>query len=277
MVAIERWEEQELQAVELELLLETLAGRGYDFRGYARPLLLSRVRRMVMSEDVGSVAGLDAAIKKDDACLQRTVQALTTSDQPLFDDPRFYRALREEIVPVLRTYPSVRVWQPGSATGAGPYSLAILLAEEGLANRAQIYATAVSKSLILQAGAGIPLPTQADNERYLASGGKSGLKDYFQAQDGSAVLKKPLQRMVLFAEHSLASDQAFNHFHLIVARYLLMYFQPEMQTRVQRLFSASLIRFGFLCLGRDEAISRLPNSSSFELVIPNERIYRRLP
>lgn len=245
------------QLDDLRLLLDTVHERtGLDFRGYAYSSLRRRVAYAVKETNTDTVTGLHQRVRTDEACLAKLVSCLTVHTTAMFRDPRFFRALREKVVPVLRTYPFLRVWIAGCSTGEEVYSLSILLHEEGLAERCRIYATDVSDAIVKRAQSGVfPLSAMQDYSRnYQQGGGTGSLSDYFTADAQSVVFRRHLRDPVVFGTHNLVSDASFNEFHLILCRNVMIYFRRELQDHVHQLLHQSLIQFGYLGLGRSETV-----------------------
>ena len=206
-----------LEDLELRLLLEAVYQRyGYDFREYARSSLRRRVWHRVTEEGLETVSGLQERLLHDPACMERLLIDLSVSVTSMFRDPSFFRALREQVVPILRTYPFVRVWNAGCSTGEETYSLAILLREEGLADRSRIYATDINARVIEQAKAGVfPLDKMREyTQNYQRSAGRAAFSDYYKAFGDSVHFAPELVDNVVFAQHNLVSDTDFNEFHL---------------------------------------------------------------
>jgi chemotaxis protein methyltransferase CheR len=270
-----------LEELEIALLLEAVHQRqGYDFRGYALSPLRRRIHRRVSEEAAGTVAGLLARVLHDPAAMQRLVQGLSVTTTSMFRDPAFFRRLRETVLPLLRTYPAIRIWHAGCSSGEEVYSLAILLAEEGLYDRSRVYATDVHPWLLHRAATGT-LELEAVRRwtpSYEAAGGRSRLGDYYTRQGEWAVLDPGLRRNVMFAQHNLATDASFNEFHLILCRNVMMYFAAPLQRRAQALLDASLVRFGFLGLGRRETLEPGGRSgeAGYALLDAREKLYRKV-
>jgi chemotaxis protein methyltransferase CheR len=195
----------------------------------------------------------------------------------MFRDPPVYRALREQVVPLLRTYPFVKVWHAGCATGEEAYSLAIVLKEEDLYDRAMIYATDFNAEAIEKARQGIYTVErmQEFTRNYQEAGGRRSLSEYYRARYDSAVLDAGLRDRITFASHNLATDAAFGEMHLVMCRNVLIYFNRELQNRALRLFDESLVRGGFLCLGTRETLQFSEVADGYEIVDRAARIYRK--
>ena len=264
---------------DLRLLLDVVHERsGIDFREYAFSSLRRRVARAVTDADAGSISGLHLRLKADDKVLQDLIQVLTVHTTAMFRDPAFFRVFRERVVPVLRTYPFVRLWVAGCSTGEEVYSLSILLQEEGIAERCRIYATDLSDRVLERARSGVfPLSAMQDYSRnYQLAGGKRPFSDYFTADSEWVVFRRHLRDNVVFGTHNLVSDASFNEFHVILCRNVMIYFRRELQGRVHQLFYDSLITYGYLGLGKSETIRFTRRADSYEALDARERIFRKI-
>jgi chemotaxis protein methyltransferase CheR len=210
------------------------------------------------------------------AALQRLVEVITVHVTAMFRDPQFYRVLRDKVLPVLRTYPLVRVWHAGCSTGEEVYSLAILLEEDGLYERCRIYATDMSSGALKRAEAGVlPLSAMRDNAaNYTSAGGQGSLAQFYKVQGEKAVLRPTLRRNIVFAQHNLVTDHSFNEFNVVLCRNVLIYFNRPLQERVHGLLYQSLGRFGFLGLGARENVRFTPHEKQYQDL--GERIYRKV-
>jgi chemotaxis protein methyltransferase CheR len=266
------------EELELALLLDGIFRHyGYDFRDYARASLRRRVLVRVQKEGLGSVSELQGRVLRDPDCMGRLLGDLSIHVTEMFRDPSFFRAVRDQVVPILRTYPFIRIWDAGCSTGEEAYSIAIILEEEGLYDRSQIYATDMNKRVLETARSGIfAISTMRENtQNYLASGGKGSFSDYYTARYENAVLRPELRRHIVFAQHNLVTDAGFNTFNLIICRNVLIYFNRDLQERVFALFHSSLERFGILGIGKKESLRFDPLADRFELINEEERIYKR--
>ena len=264
---------------DLRLLLNTVFQRsGLDFREYAFSSLRRRVAKAVGDTGSGDIATLHQRLKTDDVLLQSLLRQLTVHTTAMFRDPGFFRVLREKVVPVLRTYPFVRVWVAGCSTGEEVYSLSILLNEEGLAERCRIYATDVSDTVLERARAGVfPLSAMQEYSRnYQLAGGRAPFADYFTADSESVVFRRHLRDQVVFGTHNLVSDASFNEFHLILCRNVMIYFRRELQERVHKLFHDSLVTFGYLGLGRSEAVRFTAYRDCYDPLDAKERVFKKI-
>ncbi len=266
------------EAIELDLLLEAIhRHHHYDFRGYSRASLQRRVDRAMRRFGLDSLSQLQHHILREPKVFNELMGFLTIQVSELFRDPHYYKALREHVVPHLRTWPSLKVWIAGCANGEEFYSLAILFREEGLEDRTLFYCTDISPAALEKAEAGIydveRIPQFTENHR--RSGGKSSLSDYYTAAYGAAVFDKSLRRRAVFAEHNLASDEVFSEMQLISSRNVLIYFDRELQDRAIGLFGDSLVRGGFLGLGSKETLRFSSQSAAFDDFDEREKLYRR--
>ncbi|MBM4370495.1 MAG: protein-glutamate O-methyltransferase CheR [Deltaproteobacteria bacterium] len=268
----------ELEAIEIRLLLDAIYQRsGYDFRSYALASVERRCRQFLSLSGCATIAEMIPKVLHDEEFLSRLARYFSVSVTEMFRDPSVYRALREHVVPLLRTWPFFKVWHAGCATGEEVYSLAILLREEGICDRATIYATDFNDAVLQQAKEGIfPLASVQDATRnYLAAGGKGSLADYYHARYDAVAMDRTLRERVTFANHNLATDSAFGEMHLIFCRNVLIYFDQALQARVLRLFTESLVHGGFLCIGTKESLRFSAVSHAFEPVDEAARIYKK--
>jgi chemotaxis protein methyltransferase CheR len=210
--------------------------------------------------------------------MERLLLDLSINVTSMYRDPSFYSAFREQVVPLLRTYPFTRVWVAGCSTGEEVYSLAILLHEEGLYDRTRIYATDINEAVLERAREGVfPLEKMKQyTQNYIRAGGTSEFSEYYVAAYEGARFSRSLTENVVFAQHNLASDRAFNEFNVIVCRNVMIYFDKVLQTRVHGLFYESLETFGVLALGHKESVTFTPYAESYEVVQAAERIYRKI-
>jgi len=268
----------ETQRIELRLLLEAIfLQHGYDFRHYSMAHLKRRVEYRMTLSGLSSISQLQHAILHDPAMFQTFLRDLSINVSEMFRDPPFYTVLREEILPMLGTYPSFRIWHAGCSAGQEVYSMAILLHEAGLRERGQIYATDFNQAILAQAReASFPLANLKDyTAKYQQSGGQNPFADYYTADDSRAVLRPFLKERILFSEHNLVTDGVFGEMHLIVCRNVLIYFYRELQDRVVGLFVDSLCPGGFLCLGTKESLKFSKHAERFDIVHEKVKIYRK--
>jgi chemotaxis protein methyltransferase CheR len=269
----------DLEELELDLLLTGIARRwGYDFRGYSPASLRRRVRKAMHNEQVRTLSALQERVLHRPESLQRFITALSVNVTGMFRDPQVYRTLRRQVLPMLRTYPFVRIWHAGCSTGEEVYSMAILLHEEGLLERCRIYATDISDDLLQRARRGVfPLrDMQEHTAAYHRAGGKGDFSTYYIADHQSAILRDELRRHLVFSQHNLVSDSSFNEFQLILCRNVLIYFSEALRERVHRLFYDSLVNFGILALGIRESMRFTPYADRYEPLVESLGLYRRV-
>lgn len=270
--------EPDLRGIEVDLLLEGVFRRyGYDFRNYARPSLHRRITRALERESLVRVTQLLDLVLSDPTAMLRFVESISVHTTSMFRDPEVYAALRTKVVPLLRTYPFVRIWVAGCSSGEEVYSLAIVLHEEGLLERVRIYATDISDAILERARQGIlPLQHMRDHTHaYLQAGGKEDFSQYYLTDASHAILRAHLRRNMVFSQHNLASDQTFNEFQLILCRNVNIYFAEALQRRVFALVHDSLASFGVLVLGRKESLRGSQHAAEYEEMVPSLRIYRK--
>jgi chemotaxis protein methyltransferase CheR len=264
--------------IELRLLLEAIYRKyHYDFRGYAMASLKRRLQQAKERFGCRNFSLLQDRVLHESDVLPQLLSYLTVQVSELFRDPAYFRTLREQVVPHLKTYPSLKVWVAGCGTGEEVYSLAILFREEGLEERLLIYGTDINAEALRKAEAGVyeleRLPLFTENHRL--SGGKSSLSDYYTAAYDAAVLDRSLRRRVVFSDHSLVSDAVFAEVQLVSCRNVLIYFDRELQNRAIGLFKDALTRKGFLGLGAKETVRFSRHAGAFAEFARNERIYQK--
>ena len=264
--------------IEIRLLLEAIYQKyHYDFRGYA---MASIKRRLVQARErfgARSFSMLQDMALHDPHMMGELLPYLTVQVSELFRDPLYFRAIREKVVPHLKTYPSLKVWIAGTSTGEELYSFAILFREEGLEDRTMFYATDINSDALKKAEAGVYELSRMKlfTENHRLSGGKSSLSDYYTAAYGAASFDKSLRKSTVFSDHSLATDAVFAETHLISCRNVLIYFNRELQDRAIGLFSGSLLRKGFLGLGSKETLRFSRHADGFSEFSRDERIYQK--
>lgn len=279
MSVIEQCEHPGSEEREVERLVEAVyAEYGFDFRHYARASLTRRLHKQRRDEGLRTLSELRGRVIGDPAYMARLRLSLSISATAMFRDPGFYRALRLKVLPLLRTYPSARIWVAGCSSGEEVYSLAILLREERLLGRVRVYATDMNTVVLERARAGIyPLDRmRAYTEAYQRTRPKATFSTYYHADDRYAVMDHRLRENVVFAQHDLAVDGPFNEFQLILCRNVMIYFNSVLQERVVGLFLRSLCRLGVLGLGRQESLRFNPHHGSYEAWDAVNKIYRRV-
>lgn len=264
---------------ELRRLLEAIFRRyHYDFRRYSEASLRRRMRAALAHFQYETLAELEPRVLDDSQAFTELLRFLTVQVSEFFRDPSYFRSIREKVVPYLETYPSIRVWVPGCATGEEAYSLAIVLAEAGLLERTLIYATDINPESLRAAEEGVYAVERFArfSESYLAAGGSASLSRYYLARYSSAIIDRALKQAILFSDHSLATDTAFAEVELVSCRNVLIYFERELQDRAIGVLRDSLCRKGFLGLGLKETLRFSAHAAAFDEFVPEDRIYQRL-
>ncbi|MBA3290776.1 MAG: protein-glutamate O-methyltransferase CheR [Actinomycetota bacterium] len=272
-------EHRDLENLEIDLLLEGIYRQyGFDFREYARGSIKRRLWRRIYAERLESISGLQEKVLHDPDTMNRLLEDLSINVTSMFRDPSFYRAVRTKIVPLLRTYPFIRIWNAGCSTGEETYSLAILLAEEGLYDKTKIYATDINETVLeLAKQAVFPIEQmRVYTENYIQAGGTTAFSEYYGADTQGARFHGSLSDNIIFAQHNLVSDRSFNEFHMILCRNVMIYFDRSLQDRVHGLFYSSLGLSGILALGRKESIKFTRHADSYEEIDSNEKLYKRV-
>ncbi len=272
-------DKESLEDLEAALLLEGIYRHyGFDFRQYARASIRRRLWRRVYAEGLRSFSGLLERVLHDPAAMERLLLDLSINVTSMFRDPTFFAAFRTKVVPVLRTYPFLRIWNAGCSTGEETYSLAIVLREVGLLDRTRIYATDINESVLRSAADGVfPIAKMQEyTENYLAAGGSRSFSEYYTTAYDAARFDPTLADNVVFAQHNLVSDRSFNEFHVIVCRNVMIYFDRDLQDRVHELFLDSLVPYGLLALGHKESVKHTSYAARYSTVDELERIYRKV-
>lgn len=270
---------QDLEEIEIQLLLEGIYLRyGYDFRNYAAASLRRRIRHCLIEEKLKTVSALQERVLHDLGSMQRFLWALSINVTAMFRDPRFYLIFRQKVIPLLRDYRFIRVWHAGCSTGAEVYSMAILLQEEGLYDRARLYATDMNDLVLQKAKEGIfPLKEmQTYTRNYLQAGGQHDFSEYYTAKYDTVIFRPALQRNIVWAQHNLVSDASFNEFHILLCRNVLIYFNKALQDRVHELFYESLTPSGILGLGDKESLQFTPYDTYYEALDKREKLYQKV-
>lgn len=269
---------EDIERIELHLFLEAMHQRyGYDFRHYAQASVRRRVRHLAAKNGYTRVSEMLPRLLHDEAFAQTAIYDFSVTVTEMFRDPEFYGVLRKNVVPYLKTYPFIKVWHAGCATGEEVYSLAILLQEEGLYERATIFATDFNEAILEKAKEGIYdfKDIRQYTTNYQQAGGTRSFADYYHAQYESAIMEQSLKRNITFASHNLVTDGVFGEMHLIFCRNVLIYFDKTLQNRVLGLFSDSLNRGGYLCLGSKETLEFSGVAGHFKAIDAPARIYQK--
>jgi chemotaxis protein methyltransferase CheR len=268
-----------LEELEIHLLLEGVYRQyGFDFRNYALASLRRRIWSVVHAEKLNTISSLQEKVLHDRLCFERFLLALSVHVSAMFRDPQFFRVFRAKAVPLLRTYPYIRIWLAGCSTGEEVYSMAILLQEEGLYGRCRIYASDMNEAVLRAAKAGIyPMDLMRSyTANYIKAGGTRSFSEYYTAAYDNVLMRPSLVDQVVFCQHNLATDESFNEFNVILCRNVMIYFDKTLQERVHHLFYQSLVTFGLLGLGDKESLHLTAYEHSYERLSEQEKLYRRI-
>jgi chemotaxis protein methyltransferase CheR len=268
----------ELIDLEIRLLMEGVYQvYGYDFRDYSKASLRRRLMQWLSESGFATLSLAQSHLLRDRALFETLLRGITVNVSEMFRDPAFFKAVREQVVPHLKTYPFVKIWHAGCATGEEAYSMVILLLEEGFRGRFRIYATDIDAEVLHKAQEGIyPLQEmQRFTRSYQQAGGKGSFSDYYTARYDHAILNASLREHMVFAAHNLAVDADFGEMNLILCRNVMIYFNQSLKERVLGLFDNSLAPGGFLCLGTKESLDHHLISDHYEEIGPRIKIYRK--
>lgn len=268
----------DLTSLEIRLFLEGIYQvYGYDFREYAEASLHRRLTQWLAGSGFADFSQAQSRVLRDRTQFDSLLRGITINVSEMFRDPVFFRTLREQVVPHLKTYPFVKIWHAGCASGEEAYSMAILLLEEGLAGRFRIYATDINQEVIRRAREGIyPLQEmQRFTRNYQQGGGTASFADYYTARYDHAILNASLREAIVFAAHNLAVDADFGDMNLILCRNVMIYFKQSLKERVLTLFDRCLLPGGFLCLGAKETLDNRSIAERYESLAPRVQMYRK--
>jgi len=266
------------EAREVRLLLDKVYERcGYDFREYAPGTLIRRLKARLRREGLSSFSELSSRVLEDRNCLYRLINDMSITVSAMFRDSGFFQVLRSQVIPILTTYPYVRIWHAGCGLGEEIYSMAIVLQEEGLYDRCRIYVTDISEAALQNVRQGLfPLSRMREyTGNYLAAGGKIAFSDYYTAKYKHAIFRADLKKNLVVAKHNLVTDGPFNEFNLIVCRNVMIYFNKALKTKTHDLFYQSLVTLGFLALGREESISYSRYQTRYKTVDRLEKVFKK--
>jgi chemotaxis protein methyltransferase CheR len=264
--------------LEIRLLLDAIYARyHYDFRAYAMASLKRRIGQALTQMNCATISGLQEKVLHQPQTFNVLLQYLTVQVSDMFRDPVYFKLLREQVLPVLATYPSLKFWIAGCSNGEEAYSMAIMLQEEGLLARTIIYATDINARSLESAQRGIFDLTRMRQftENHRLSGGKGSLSDYYHATQHGALMDPSLRKRITFSDHSLATDNVFSEVQFVSCRNVLIYFTRELQNRALGLFEEALCHRGFLGLGSKENLRFSAQADAFTEVSRDWRIYRK--
>ncbi len=276
---LEHGEHSGLEKTEIELLLDGIYRvYGFDFRNYSYSSIRRRILHRLQVENLSTITSLLDRVFHDPDMLEKLLNDFSINVTEMFRDPAFFKKFREKVVPHLRNLPSIRIWHAGCSTGEEPYSMAILLQEEGLLGKSRIYATDMNEKVLQKAKSGrIPLNRmKAYTSNYVNSGGKREFSEYYTADLDDVYLHPFLTEAITFAQHNLVTDSSFNEFHVVICRNVMIYFDRRLQDRVHQLIYDSLSPSGFLGLGNRESLSYTRFDQLYTIVDKSEKLYKKM-
>jgi len=267
-----------IKDLQLDVLLNEIFNRyGYDFRDYARASITRRINNFMAKDRIKDIDELTRRVIADKETFQGLLHNISVTVTEMFRDPAVYKFLRKKIIPYLSTYPDIKIWVAGCATGQEVYSIAILLHEAGLYDKTQIYATDINEQSLQIARDGIYSndDIKISTANYLKSGGKSSLSDYYYTKYNSSIITKELKKNITFIKHNLVQNRSFNSFNFIMCRNVLIYFSKDLQIRIIDLFCSSLVPNGFLCLGTKESLDFIDRKKCFKTIDRKSKVYKK--
>lgn len=270
--------DEDTSELEISLLLEAVYRRyGYDFRQYSKAHIRRRIMNRKALSGLEDVSQIQSKVLKDETFAYELLQDLSITVTEMFRDQDFYRSIREKVIPILKTYPFIKIWHAGCATGEEAYSMAIILQEEGLYDRTTIYATDFNQRVLNVAKEGIfSNKLMAEyTSNYQLSGGKESFSNYYTASYDNVIMNQALKKNIVWANHNLVTDSVFAEVHLILCRNVLIYFDNNLQNKVQELFYDSLINGGILCLGSKEGLRFTGFSEQYSDLDKKQRIFKK--
>jgi chemotaxis protein methyltransferase CheR len=268
----------QVEDIEIRLLLEGVQQvYGYDFRDYADASIKRRLTQWLAESPFETFSAAQARLLREPELFLSLLQGITVNVTEMFRDPTFFKTIREQVIPFLKTYPFVKIWHAGCASGEEAYSMAILLNEEGMAGRFRMYATDIDEAVLQKAAEGVmPMAEmQKFTRNYQKSGGLASFADYYTARYDRAILSASLKKDIVFAPHNLATDAEFGEMNMVLCRNVMIYFKPALKERCLSLFDNSLLPGGFLCLGLKESLERKKIGERYEELVRFMRIYRK--
>jgi len=278
-IHIKETECSDIEKIEISLLLEGIYQRyGHDFRSYAYSSIQRRIKHRLDIEKLESISHLQQKVLYEPDFMEKLLRDFSINVTEMFRDPEFYVSFRKHVVPILHSYPFIRIWHAGCSTGEEAYSMAILLHEEGLYKKSKIYATDMNKDVIEKAKTGVfsfdKMKQYTSN--YQKAGGLHAFSEYYTADKYGVKFQPFLSENIVFAQHNLVTDSSFNEFNVILCRNVLIYFDKQLQSHVHGLFKESLSRFGILGLGNKESIRFSSYADLYEELDRDNKIYKKI-
>lgn len=268
----------DISELEISLLLDIIYQKyGYDFRQYSEAHIKRRIINRITMSGLESISQMQSKVLNDETFASKLLQDLSITVTEMFRDPDFYRSLRESVIPILKTYPFIKIWHAGCATGEEAYSMAIIMQEEGLYDRTTIYATDFNQQALNHAKEGIfsNKMIKEYTTNYQLSGGKESFSSYYTSNYDNVIMNKYLKKNIVWANHNLVTDSVFAEVHLILCRNVLIYFERDLQNKVQSLFYKSLVNGGVLCLGSKEGLRFTELYDAYSELDKKQRIFKK--
>lgn len=268
----------ETSELEIKLLLEAVYQQyGYDFRQYSQGHVKRRIMNRMMKWKLEDVSQIQSKILSDKTLASELLQDLSITVTEMFRDKGFYHSLRQIVIPILKTYPFIKIWHAGCATGEEAYSMAIILEEEGLYDRTTIYATDFNQQALNQAKEGIFSNSliKEYTTNYQLSGGKESFSSYYTSNYDNVIMNAAIKRNIVWANHNLVTDSVFAEVNLILCRNVIIYFDSDLQNKVQHLFYNSLNNGGILCLGNKESLRFTDLQNEYIELDKKQRIFKK--
>jgi len=269
---------KDISELEISLLLEAIYQKyGYDYRQYSKAHINRRIRNRMVLSGLDDVSQIQSRVLKDEIFAHELLQDLSITVTEMFRDQDFYKSLRENVIPILKTYPFIKIWHAGCATGEEAYSMAIILQEEGLYDRTTIYATDFNQQALNRAKEGIfsNAMMKEYTANYQLSGGKESFASYYTSNYGNIIMNQSLKKNIVWANHNLVTDSVFAEVHLILCRNVLIYFDVDLQNKVQKLFYGSIVNGGILCLGSKESLRFTDFFEKYTELDKKQRIFKK--
>lgn len=269
----------QIDNIEMKLFLEAIFIKyGYDFREYSKASLRRRLgQRLALSQST-NMATMQHRVLHDKSFFQTVLMDLSVNVTEMFRDPSFYQALRRTVIPILKTFPFIKIWHAGCSTGEEVYSMAIMLKEEGLLDKSLIYATDINEVVLMKAREGIYSVDRIKDysQNYQQAGGKESFSSYYTTKYDAVIMNQSLKKHIVFSQHNLATDNVFGEMQLVMCRNVLIYFERDLQNRVINLFNESLGRQGVLALGSKESLRFTEYTNHFNELIAQEKIFQKV-
>ncbi|HBX51599.1 MAG: chemotaxis protein CheR [Bacteroidetes bacterium RIFOXYA12_FULL_35_11] len=264
--------------LEISSLLEDVYRKyGYDFRQYSEAHIMRRIKNRMTLSGIEDISQMQSKVLNDESFASQLLQDLSITVTEMFRDPEFYKSLRENVIPILKTYPFIKIWHAGCSTGAEAYSMAIIMQEEGLYDRTTIYATDFNQHVLSHAKEGI-FSNKLMKEytaNYQLSGGNESFSGYYTSDSDNVIMNQSLKKNIVWANHNLVTDSVFAEVHLILCRNVLIYFDINLQNKVQKLFYDSLINGGILCLGSKEGLRFTDLDKEYSELDKKQKIFKK--